>query len=150
MSTSSTGASRITFTSPTTLAVLSCSKRTPFTQTSKSSPFTSTTPEWATSSRERRTVKMGTTGRVISRASFRRIPRNGKSYFTMMSLHINNHSAKKRGIGNNLLLTVRTAMLQEKVDMVAGDFNGTAWRRQHVFAYPAWPHTFVETRRRAS
>ena len=37
-------ASRITFTLPTTLAVLSCSTRTPLTQTSKSSPFTSTTP----------------------------------------------------------------------------------------------------------
>ena len=48
---------------------------------------------------------------VISRASFRRIPRNGKSYFTMMSLHINNHFAKKRDIGKNLLLAVRTVML---------------------------------------
>ena len=57
---------------------------------------------------------------VLSRASFRRIPRNGKSYFNVMSLHINDHLAKKRGIGKNLLLTVRTVMLQEQVDMVAG------------------------------
>ena len=54
---------------------------------------------------------------VISRASLRTLPRNGKSFFTMMSLHINNHFA-------------RDVMLQEHVDMVAGDFNGAAWRRQ--------------------
>ena len=47
----------------------------------------------------------------------------------MMSLHINNHFAKKRGIGQNLLLAVRTMMLQEQIDVVAGDFNGAAWRR---------------------
>ena len=29
-----------------------------------------------------------------------------------------------------MLLTVRTVMLQEQVHMVAGDFNGAAWRRQ--------------------
>ena len=66
---------------------------------------------------------------VISRALFRRLPRNGKSFFTVMSLHINNHYAKKRGIGKKLLLAVRTVMLQQHVDMVAGDFNGAAWRR---------------------
>ena len=48
----------------------------------------------------------------------------------MMSLHINSQYAKKRGFGKNLLLAVRTVMLQERVDMVAGDFNGAAWRRQ--------------------
>ena len=65
---------------------------------------------------------------VISRAW--RIPRNGKSYFTMMSLHINNAYAKKRGIAKNLLVTVRTVMHQQQVDLVAGDFTGAAWRRQ--------------------
>ena len=43
-----------------------------------------------------------------------------------MSLHNNNHYAKKRGMGKKLLLTVRAVMLQEHVDMVAGDFNGSA------------------------
>ena len=52
------------------------------------------------------------------------------SYFTMMSLQINNHFTMKRGIGKNLLLTFLTVMLQEQVDMVAGDFIGAAWRRQ--------------------
>ena len=47
-----------------------------------------------------------------------------------MSLHINNQVARKRGIGKNVLLTVPTGMLQEQVDMVAGDFNRAAWRRQ--------------------
>ena len=102
---------------------------------------------------------------VISHTSFRSIPGNGKSYNTVMSLHINNFFVKKRGIGKNLLLTIRTLMQLEQVDMVAGDFNGTAWRRQsgsdthqyhhgslrqHVFTHPTWLHTFVGSRRRAS
>ena len=37
---------------------------------------------------------------------------------------------KKRGIGKKLFLAVRTVMLQEQVEMDAGDFNGSAWRRQ--------------------
>ena len=64
---------------------------------------------------------------VVSRAAFRRVPRDSKPYFTMMSLHINNHYAKKRGIAKHLLLAVHTVMHQEQVDMVAGDFNGDAW-----------------------
>ena len=55
---------------------------------------------------------------------------NDKSYFTMMSFHINNAYAKRRGITKNLLLTVRTVMHQQQVDLVAGDFHGAAWRRQ--------------------
>ena len=43
-----------------------------------------------------------------------------------MSSDNNNHYAKKRCIGKKLILTVRTVMLQEHVDMVAGDFNGSA------------------------
>ena len=58
----------------------------------------------------------------------RRTPRIGKPHFTMMSLHIDNSHAKKRGIAKNVLDAVRTAMQQ--VDMVAGDFNGAAWRRK--------------------
>ena len=48
-------------------------------------------------------VKEGESGWVlqgfISRASFRRQPRNGQEFFSVMSLHINNNFAKKRGIG---------------------------------------------------
>ena len=36
---------------------------------------------------------------------------------------------KKRGIGKKQLLTIRALMLQEHVDLVAGNFNSTAWRR---------------------
>ena len=47
-----------------------------------------------------------------------------------MSLHINNNYAKKRGIGKKLLLTILAVMLDEHVDLIAGDFNGAAGRRQ--------------------
>ena len=53
----------------------------------------------------------------------------GQKSFTVMSLHINNNYAKKRGIGKKLLLTIRAVMLEEHVDLVDGDFNGAAWRR---------------------
>ena len=79
-------------------------------------------------------VKEGETGwvihGVISKASFRRKPRGGKSSFTVMSLHINNNYAKKRSIGKKLLLAIRAVMLDEQKDLVAGDFNGAPWRRQ--------------------
>ena len=35
---------------------------------------------------------------------------------------------QKRGIGKKLILTIRAVMLGEHVDLVAGDFNGAAWR----------------------
>ena len=46
-----------------------------------------------------------------------------------MSLHISNIYAKKRGIGKKLFLSIRAVVLDEKVDLVPGDFNGAAWRR---------------------
>ena len=51
-----------------------------------------------------------------------------KKTFTVLSLHIKNVSAKKRGIGKKLILTIRAVMLDENVDLVAGGFNGAAWR----------------------
>ena len=48
-----------------------------------------------------------------------------------MSLHISNIYAKKRGIGKKLILTIRAVMLDEKVDLVAVDCNGAAWRRDN-------------------
>ena len=39
---------------------------------------------------------------AVSRAAFRRVPRNSKPFFTMMSLRINNHYAKRRGIAKNV------------------------------------------------
>ena len=78
-------------------------------------------------------VREGETGWVIqgvlARASFRRQPPSGQRSFTVLSLHISNNYAQKRGIGKKLFLTKRAVMLDGKVDLVAGDFNGAAWRR---------------------
>ena len=48
-----------------------------------------------------------------------------------MSLHASNTYAKMRGIGKKLILTIRAVMLDEKVDLVAVDFNRAAWRRDN-------------------
>ena len=68
---------------------------------------------------------------AVSRAAFCRQPRSGPKSFTVMSLHINNNYAKKRGIGKKLLLTIRAIMQEEHVDLVACDFNGAAWRQSN-------------------
>ena len=68
---------------------------------------------------------------VLSRASFRRQPPSGQKTFTVLTLHISNIYAKKRGFGKKLILTMLAVMLDEKVDLVAGDYNGAAWRRDN-------------------
>ena len=45
--------------------------------------------------------------------------------------HTNNVYAKERGIGKKLILAIRSVMLNENVDLVAGDFNGAVWRRDN-------------------
>ena len=65
---------------------------------------------------------------VLSRASFRRPPVSGQVTFTVLSLHISNNYAKKKGIAKKLILTIRAIMIGEQIDLVAGYFNGTAWR----------------------
>ena len=67
---------------------------------------------------------------VLSRASFRRPPLSGRKFFTVLSLHTSNIYAKTRGIAKKLILTIRAIMISQQVDLVAGDFNGTAWRRR--------------------
>ena len=67
---------------------------------------------------------------VVSKAAFRWQPLDGQQTFTVMSLHINNSFAKKRGIGKKLLLTIRAIMQDEHVNLIAGDFFGTAWRQK--------------------
>ena len=47
-----------------------------------------------------------------------------------MLLHCQRVVAKKRSIALNMLLVVRTIMVQDDVGMVAGDFNGASWRRK--------------------
>ena len=56
---------------------------------------------------------------VIKRASFRRLPCNGRCHYV-------NQFVKERGIGKKLILPIRALMLEEHVDLVAGDFNGAA------------------------
>ena len=65
---------------------------------------------------------------VLSRASFRRSPVSGQKSCTVLSLHISNIYAKKKGIAKKLFLTLCAIMISQGVDLVAGDFNGTAWR----------------------
>ena len=65
---------------------------------------------------------------VLSRASFRRSPVSGQKFFTVLSLHISNIYAKKKGIAKKLIFTLRAIMISQQVDLVAGDLNGTAWR----------------------
>ena len=65
---------------------------------------------------------------VLSRASFRRPPVSGQVTFTVLSLRISNIYAEKRGIAKKLILTISAIMIGQQIDVVAGDFNGTAWR----------------------
>ena len=62
---------------------------------------------------------------VLSRATFRRASAGGQNVFTVLSLHISNVHAKKKGIAKKIIQTIRAIVLSQ--DLVAGDFNGTAW-----------------------
>ena len=65
---------------------------------------------------------------VLSRALFRQSPVSGQKSFLVLSLHISNVYAKKKGVAKKLILTIRAIMISQEVDVVAGDFNGTALR----------------------
>ena len=65
---------------------------------------------------------------VLSHVSFRRRPLNGQKLIHSCVVAHQVHYAKERGIGKKLILTIRAVMLDEKVDLVAGDFNSPAWR----------------------
>ena len=65
---------------------------------------------------------------ILSLALFRRPPVSGQETFTVLSLQISNIYAKKRGIAKKLILTIRAIMVGQQIHVVAGDFNGTAWR----------------------
>ena len=43
-------------------------------------------------------------------------------------LHITNIYAKKKGIAKKIIQTISALMVSQDIDLVAGDFNGTAWR----------------------
>ena len=100
---------------------------------------------------------------VISRASFCRIPRNGKTYLTMMSLHINNQYAKKRGIAWKLVCLQSVPSMHQAgwqggwwlllvphgdVDQVTNSCTTAQWRRRfvkHEFANSTCPCSLVWT-----
>ena len=63
---------------------------------------------------------------VLSRASFRRAAASGQKVFTVLSLHISNISAKKKSIAKKINQAVRALMISQDIDLVAGDFSGTA------------------------
>ena len=58
---------------------------------------------------------------VLSRASFRRPPLSGQKTFTVLCLHIGQYLRQKKWYGEK-------THPREHVDLVAGDFNGAAWR----------------------
>ena len=65
---------------------------------------------------------------ILSRGSFRRAAVSGQKFFTVLSLHISNTCAEKKGIAKKLIQTLRAIKISEEVDLVAGDFIGAAWR----------------------
>ena len=84
-----------------------------------------------TRSRQQQFVKEGQSGGSYKPSTLGSLSEGyGESYLTTMSLHINHQHGQKRGIGKKLLQAVRTRMLPEHGDLVAGDANGAAFRRQ--------------------
>ena len=67
---------------------------------------------------------------VLSRASFRRPPlQRPARLLRCLSLHVQQYLHQKNCVlQKKLILTVRAIMIGQQIDMVAGDFNGTAWR----------------------
>ena len=92
---------------------------------------------------------LGHTRRAITCLFSATTSKGPKNTHSDVSLHINNNYAEKRGIRWKLLLPIRAVMLDENVNLVAGDFNGAAWRRttcasalriiEQAFADCDWP-----------
>ena len=110
--------------------VPSCSAKKLSSRTSRSRPFTFMTSGIPSQTRWIKEKLDGWYRVSNQKAFFRRQPRGGKSSFTVISLHINEKNSRKRGFGKKLLLAIRAVMLDEHIDLVAGDFDGAAWRRQ--------------------
>ena len=60
----------------------------------------------------------------ISSTSSQRPEKFGQFCLYMLAIS----TPKKRGIAKQLILTIRAIMIGQHVGLVAGDFNGTAWR----------------------
>ena len=65
---------------------------------------------------------------VLSRASFRRLPLISQKHLQFCPYILPISTPKKRRIAKKLILTIRAIMIGQRIDLVAGDFNGTAWR----------------------
>ena len=65
---------------------------------------------------------------VLSRASCRRPPVGGQHTFTVMSLHMKLYLRQKNGVLRKCSSSIRAITIGQQIDLVAGDFNGTAWR----------------------
>ena len=63
---------------------------------------------------------------ILSRASFRCPPLSSQETFYGVVSTKKATSTPKRGIAKKLILTIRTMMIGQQIDVVAGDFNGTA------------------------
>ena len=64
----------------------------------------------------------------FARASFRRAAASGLKVFSVLSLHFSNIYAKKKNVAKKIIQTIRAIMISQDIDLVAGDFNDTAWR----------------------
>ena len=64
---------------------------------------------------------------VLARAPFRRAAVSGQKFSTVLSLHISNIFAKKKVLPRKSSRPF-VLMISQNIDLVAGDFNGTAWR----------------------
>ena len=66
---------------------------------------------------------------VLSRASFRRPPlQRPKDFYGVVSTYKQYLHQKNGVLQKKVILTVRAIMMGQQIDMVAGDFNGRAWR----------------------
>ena len=114
------------FTLPTMRAARFSSTRTPSTLTSVSNRSTFMTQGEACKS-----LKENRDG---SDKVFFHVPYFGvrqlaaKSALRCCPIHISNIYAKKKGIAKKLIQTLRAIMISQDIDLLAGDFNGTAWR----------------------
>ena len=93
-----------------------------------SSPSTSTTPGESCTIRLSKAILAGFYKVLCHVLPFGVLQPVAQTVFTVLSLHINNVYAKKRGIAKKIIQAVRSLMISQDIDLVAGAFNGAAWR----------------------
>ena len=68
-----------------------------------------------------------------------------KVFYRVVSLHISNIYAKKKGIAKTLILTLRAVLISQEVDLDAGDFNGITWRNRGKDNFSTIDETFMDS-----